>query len=126
MILLIAEDNPGVRSLMRRVFLEPCGTVVECSDGKEAVEGYATNRPDVVLMDVHMPRMDGLAATRSIRQLDPAARVVIVTSYDDEDLRIAAANAGACAYSLKNDLTGLVRLIASIRPVEPQISPSRR
>ena len=63
-----------------------------------------TGQPDIVLMDVRMPRMDGLAATRQIREFHPGARVVIVTDYDDEDLRKAAMEAGARGYVLKQNL----------------------
>jgi len=58
--------------------------------------------------------MDGLAATRQIRRFNPSARVVMVTDYDDEDLRNAASEAGACAYALKQNLTELAGLIRSI------------
>jgi len=61
-----------------------------------------------------MPRMDGFAATRKIRHFDPEARVVIVTDYDDEDLRAAAREAGACGYALKQNLTELPVLIRSV------------
>jgi two-component system response regulator DegU len=65
-------------------------------------------------MDIRMARMDGLTATRQIRQFHPSARVVVVTDYDDEDLRSAAFDAEACCYALKQDLTDLPRLIGSI------------
>jgi DNA-binding NarL/FixJ family response regulator len=58
-------------------------------------------------MDVQMPGVDGLAATRQIIQFDAAARIVIVTDYDDDELRVAAREAGASAYVLKQDLTAL-------------------
>lgn len=114
MTVLIVDDNAGVRRLLRRAVLDTAGTVWECSDGSEALATYANQRPDVVLMDVRMPGMDGLAATRQIREFDPAACVVMVTDYDDEDLRKAASDAGACGYALKQNLTDLSRLIRSI------------
>jgi DNA-binding NarL/FixJ family response regulator len=65
-------------------------------------------------MDIHMHRMDGLTATRQIREFHPAARVLIVTAYEDEELRSAAQDAGACGYVLKDKLTELPRLINAV------------
>lgn len=114
MKVLIVENNDAIRRLLHRAFLDTASTICECSDGADALAAYADCRPDVVLMDVRMPRMDGLTATRQIRQFHPSARVVMVTDYDDEDLRIAASDAGACGYALKNDLTDLPRLIRAM------------
>jgi|SRR5271154_5384214 DNA-binding NarL/FixJ family response regulator len=114
MTVLIVDDNPGVRRLLRRVVLDTASTVWECSDGAEALAVYAERQPDIVLMDIRMSRMDGLAATKQIRKFHPEARVVVVTDYDDEDLRKAASEAGACGYALKQNLTELPRLIRSI------------
>ena len=65
-------------------------------------------------MDIRVSNVDGLAATRQIREFHPQARVVIVTDYDDEDLRKAASEAGARGYALKHNLTDLSGLIRSI------------
>ena len=62
-------------------------------------------------MDIRTPRMDGLAATKQIRSKHPEARVVILTDYDDDDLRAAAVAAGACGYFLKQDLAEVEELI---------------
>ncbi|MEZ4634451.1 MAG: response regulator transcription factor [Caldilineaceae bacterium] len=73
--------------------------VAEASDGNEAVEQVAQHHPDVVLMDVRMPGMDGLAATRAIKKLWPQIRVVLLTMYDH--YRQEAQAAGAEAYLIK-------------------------
>jgi two-component system response regulator DegU len=65
-------------------------------------------------MDMKMPRMDGLKATRQIRQFYPTARIVIVSDYDDEDLRFAASAAGASGYTLKQDLSELINLLQAL------------
>jgi DNA-binding NarL/FixJ family response regulator len=114
MTVLIVDDNPGVRRLLRRVVLGTASVVWECSDGAEALAAYGELRPDIVLMDVRMSKMDGLAATRQLRKFHPDARVVMVTDYDDDDLRKAALEAGACGYALKQNLTELPGLIHSI------------
>jgi two-component system response regulator DegU len=69
-------------------------------------------------MDIRMPRMDGLTSTRRLLSAFPNARVVILTDYDDDQLRIAARDAGACAYALKHNLTQLEEVIleANSRP----------
>jgi CheY-like chemotaxis protein len=114
MTVLIVDDNAAIRRLLRRAVIDTASDVWECSDGSEALAVYTDYRPDIVLMDIRMPRMDGLTATRQIRQFHPTARVVMVTDYDDEDLRNAASEAGACGYALKQNLTNLAGLIRSI------------
>ena len=114
MTILIVEDNASIRRLLRRTLLDIASDVWECSDGDEALAAYSTYRPDVVLMDIRMPRMNGLTATTEIRQRYPSARVIVVTDYDDEDLRIAAAKAGACGYALKQDLGNLPKTVGQL------------
>ncbi len=114
MTVLIVEDNSGVRSLLRRALVGTASQVWERSDGADALQAYTEYQPDVVLMDMKMPRMDGLRATRQIRQSYPSAQIVIVSDYDDEDLRIAASAAGACGYTLKQDLAELIDLLQAL------------
>jgi CheY-like chemotaxis protein len=118
MTVLIVEDNSRVRTLLRRTLVGTASRVWECSDGADALQSYTDYRPDVVLMDLRMPRVDGLLATRQIRQSDPSAKVVMVTDYDDEDLRCAASDAGACGYTLKQDLSELMELLRSLESDE--------
>jgi CheY-like chemotaxis protein len=114
MTVLIVEDNAGMRSLLRRALAGTAGQVWECSDGADALEAYKEHQPDVVLMDMRMPRMDGLKATRQIREAYPSAQIVIVSDYDDEDLRVAASAAGASGYTLKQDLSELINLLQAL------------
>ena len=114
MTILIVDDNPGIRRLLRRALIDTASTIWECSDGPQALPFYTSHRPDVVLMDIRMPVVDGLTAAKQIRKAYPSAKVVIVTDYDNEDLRKAASEAGACGYSLKQNLTKLVPLLRSI------------
>ena len=112
MTVLIVEDNAGVRRLLRRAMERIATEVWECEDGSHALANYRDHAPDLVLMDVRMPIMDGLAAVKQIRRFDPVARIIMVTDYDDEELRLAASGAGAWGYTLKQNLTGLEALVA--------------
>ena len=114
MTVLIVDDNPSLRRLLRRAILDDASSIWECSDGADAENAYVEHRPDIVLMDVRMPGMDGLAATRALRQVDPKATIVFVTDYDDDDIRRAANEAGASGYILKQNLTELAQLLRSI------------
>jgi len=107
MTILIVDDSGSMRRILARAVRQVARQLWECTDGADALAAYAAHSPDVVLMDVQMPRLDRLAATRQIIQFDPAARIVMVTDFDDEELRIAARKAGASGYVLKQDLSGL-------------------
>jgi CheY-like chemotaxis protein len=109
--ILIVEDNPAVRKLIRRAISYLATKVNECEDGADALSTYATHQPDIVFMDIRMQRMDGLHATREILKSYPEAFIVIVTDYDQEDLRNAAFAAGAKGYALKDNLLSLEAFI---------------
>ena len=115
MKILIVDDNAPVRRLIASVMEPSAWSIQECSSGGEALAAYQSMRPDIVLMDVRMKEMDGLETTRRICQTDPNAKVVMLTDYDDTELRRAAAAAGAVHYALKDNLPELVRLIESLR-----------
>jgi CheY-like chemotaxis protein len=112
--ILIVEDNATVRRLIRRAIAHLANEIYECEDGADALKSYSEHQPDLVFMDVRMPRMDGLAATRLIKQNYPTARIVIVTDYDEQELRAAGLAAGAIGYALKDNLTELEDLIARL------------
>ncbi len=112
---LIADDHAVVRRGVR-AFLEmqPDVRIVgEAASGQEAVQKAARHTPDVVLMDLNMPDMDGVAATRKIRRLSPGTQVVVLTSYDDDEHVLPAVRAGAASYLLKDATPA--ELIAAVR-----------
>jgi CheY-like chemotaxis protein len=119
--ILIVDDNAPVRRLVASIVGPLAESIQECSSGEEAVAAYGSTRPDIVLMDIRMKEMDGIEATRRICQADPNAKIVILTDYDDTELRRAAAAAGTVHYALKDNLPDLVRLIETLRDKEGTI-----
>jgi CheY-like chemotaxis protein len=113
--ILIVDDNAPVRRLIASIVQPLAQSIQECSDGREAVLSYRKMQPDIVLMDIRMKEMDGIEAARRICLEDPHAKIVILTDYDDAELRRAAAAAGTPHYALKDNLPDLVRLIESLR-----------
>ncbi len=111
MNVLIVEDNSAMRRLIKKIVSQVADEVYECGDGAEALAAYALHRPDYVLMDIEMSVMDGITATARIRAADPTAKIIIVTDYDQVELREAAQEAGACGYVVKDDLLELVRIL---------------
>jgi CheY-like chemotaxis protein len=114
MKLLIIEDNPQMRQMIREVVADLAEEVIECADGEEAVAAYAAQQfsgEDWVLMDLQMPGIGGLEATRRIRAAFPDAQIIIVTHYDDKHWRTAATEAGARGYLLKENLLELRQML---------------
>jgi CheY-like chemotaxis protein len=104
MKLLIVEDNPKMRRLIKSVVSDLADEVSECEDGEDALENYSKFHPDWVLMDIKMPNVDGLAATQNIINSFPNANICIVTDYGDKKTIDAAFEAGAKGYILKENL----------------------
>ncbi|MDA0184974.1 response regulator transcription factor [Solirubrobacter phytolaccae] len=102
--LLIADDHPVVRNGLRGIFTgDPEFEVLgEASDGREAVTLTLARRPDVVLMDLRMPGTDGVTAIRALAEQSPGTRVLVLTTYSDDSDVLAAIDAGATGYLLKD------------------------
>lgn len=118
--LLIADDHPVVRAGLAGLLSDEPGfeVVGEAADGEEAVRMAAATRPDVVLMDLRMPGVDGVAATARIcagEAGDPPPRVLILTTYESDDQILAAIEAGASGYLLK--AAPQAEIVAGIRSV---------
>jgi DNA-binding NarL/FixJ family response regulator len=101
--ILVADDHPIVRDGLTAILsTQPDFEIVgQAADGLEAVRRAAALRPDVILLDLEMPGLDGVEALRQIRQADPAARAIVFTAYDTDERILAAVRAGAQGYLLK-------------------------
>lgn len=119
---LIVDDHVVVRSGLTAILLafDDLELVGEAPGGHAAIELCATRQPDVVLMDLVMPEMDGATATRAIRRAHPHTQVIALTSFHEGELVTDALQAGAIGYLLKNvsadELAGAIRAAASGRP----------
>ncbi|MEV4364308.1 response regulator [Nonomuraea sp. NPDC004186] len=125
--LLIADDHPIVRDGIRGMFAgDPDFEVLgEAGDGAQAVELARALDPDVILMDLRMPRMDGVSAIKELARLGIAARVLVLTTYDTDRDVLPAIEAGATGYLLKD--TGRDELVRAVRTAargEAVLSPS--
>ena len=114
---LVADDQSMVRAGFRMLLADEADieVVAEASNGKEAVEKAARFDPTVVLMDIRMPELDGLEATRRILAADPDARVLVLTTFDLDEYVYEALRAGASGFVLKDDPPE--QLIAAVRTV---------
>jgi DNA-binding NarL/FixJ family response regulator len=117
--LLIADDHALVRSGLRVMLKREPGFEIigEAGNGREAVELCRSLEPNLVLMDMRMPEMDGLEATRAIKREHPEISILMVTMHDNNDYMLEAAKAGAAGYVLKdasrNELLATMRHVMS-------------
>jgi two-component system invasion response regulator UvrY len=114
MKLLIVDDHAGVRALIRDIVGTMATQVRECASGEEALTLCQAYSPDCVTMDLRMSAMHGLAAVQQIRQLHPAANIVVVTQFDHDIMRERAQRAGADGFVTKDNLTMLRSYIESL------------
>jgi two-component system NarL family response regulator len=111
--------------IMRVVGLQPDMTVVaQANNGEEAVEQFLQHRPDVTLMDLQLPRVNGLHAIRAIRHAQPDARIIVLTMYQGDEDIYRALQAGAAGYLLKDTVPeDLVRVIREVHAGQRAIPP---
>lgn len=124
---LIVDDHKVVRQGLRFLLDQEDGIEVvgECADGQKAVDDVARLKPDVVLLDLLMPKLDGLAALPLVKQARPETRVVVLTSDQNDDRIIDAIRAGAISYLMKT--AGVEEIVAAVRAAasgESRLAPS--
>jgi DNA-binding NarL/FixJ family response regulator len=124
---VVVDDDPLVRVGLRMILDGAPDLLVvgEAADGQEAVDMVLREVPDVVLMDIRMPRMDGLAATRRLREQGSTARIVILTTFDTDRMVLTALRYGAVGFLLKDTPPDeLVRSVHRVALGEPSLSAS--
>ncbi|MCI0747525.1 MAG: response regulator transcription factor [Verrucomicrobia subdivision 3 bacterium] len=112
MKVMIVDDNAEMRALIRSLLRGVATDVFECGDGAAAVSAYASKQPDWTVMDVMMPRVDGISATRIIKQRFPDSRILIITQHENPRLEETAREAGATAFLSKEQLLELTSILA--------------
>lgn len=123
---LIADDQELIRQSLQIVLsavedIEVIGTI---SNGREVVEAVRKNRPDVILMDVRMPEMDGVQCTKIIKETYPNIKIIVLTTFDDDEYIFNALKYGACGYLLKGvSMNELVKAIHTVVNGGAMINP---
>ncbi|MGI8778752.1 MAG: response regulator [Solirubrobacteraceae bacterium] len=124
---VIADDHAVVRQGLRTYLAlqDDIDVVAEAADGAEAVDEVTRHAPDVVLLDLAMPRLDGVGALRELRERAPEARVIVLTSFGEDDRLFAALRAGAAGFLLKDsEPADIVRAIRSAHAGQAPLSPA--
>ena len=124
--ILSVDDHPLLRAGIAGLIADEDDMVLvaEAENGRDAVQKYGQHHPDVTLMDLQMPEMDGLDALEAIRARDPEARVVVLTTYPGDAQVLRALKAGACGYLLKSTLrTELLTTIRAVHAGRKALSP---
>jgi DNA-binding NarL/FixJ family response regulator len=124
---ILVDDQPLLRKGFRMVLEEEPGIVVvgEASDGAAAIDLVSRHNPDVVVMDVRMPGMDGIEATRAITAADPRTRILILTTFDLDEYAFSALRLGASGFILKDVLPSeFVRAVRSVADGDAVLAPS--
>ena len=124
---LVVDDDALVRAGLTMLLagVDDIEIVGEAADGSEVEHAVAEHQPDVVLMDIRMPGMDGLAATEIVRARDPSPEVIVLTTFDADDHVLSALRAGASGFLLKDTSPAdIVRAIRTVAAGEPILSPT--
>jgi two-component system response regulator DegU len=104
---MIVDDNKEMRETLKSLVGSMVNVVDECEDGSEVMQHYRTSHPDFVLMDIAMKSMDGIRATSLLIKEFPDAKVVMVSNYDDEEMKTEALKAGSIGYVHKEYLNAI-------------------
>ena len=127
--ILIADDFEGWRRQARSLLQArpQLQVVAEASDGPEAIQKAEELKPDLILLDIGLPKLNGIEAARQIRQLSPSSKIIFLSQYNDHDVVRAALGIGALGYVHKKDaLSELLLAVDSVLRSEPFVSSSTR
>ena len=131
--ILLVEDQKLMRVGLKSLFEEhmELEIVAEAQSGKEAIEKYKSIHPDITLMDIGLPDMSGIEATKKILEIDSKAKIIILTSHLSENEVIDSLHAGACAYVMKDINTEILKMIIKTVKygamwLDPQVVPILR
>lgn len=114
--IMIADDSDAIRLVLKDILsIDDNEIVAEASDGAEAVDFYQKHKPDVLLLDLAMPKKDGLIVVRELIQFDPNAKIVLITASDDQKIITQCLNEGATTYISKPfDFNSVLKAINDI------------
>jgi DNA-binding NarL/FixJ family response regulator len=124
---LVADDDALVRSALSMMLAgaDDITIVAEAADGNEVARAVAEHQPAIVLMDIRMPGMDGLAATELLRAQENAPEVIVLTTFDADDYVLRALRAGASGFLLKHTPPAdIIRAVRAVAAGEPMLSPT--
>jgi DNA-binding NarL/FixJ family response regulator len=125
--IMLVEDHVLVREGTREMLDQEEGlhVVAEAGDGEQAVQLAAEHRPDIIIMDIAMPKLSGIEATRQIKAANPATSILVLTAYDDDQYVFAFLEAGAAGYLLKDVSTSdLIQAIRAVHAGESVLHPA--
>lgn len=128
---LLVEDQKLIRVGLKSLFDEEINITSEAENGKEAIEKFKTQKPDVILMDIGLPDISGIEITKKILENDNKAKIVILTSHLSEQEVLDSLHAGACAYVMKDTNTDILKMIIKTVKegamwLDPQVVPILR
>ena len=114
--IMIADDSDAIRLVLKDILaIGNFDEIIEASDGATAVDYYSKNRPDILLLDLAMPKKDGYTVVKEIMQIDPNAKIILITASDDQKVITQCLEEGATAYISKPfDFNGVLKAINDI------------
>ncbi len=113
-IIIVDDDYLVVNSLKTIVNASEIEVLAVGYDGREAVELYDLHRPDLILMDIRMEKMNGIEATKKILEIDPDARILLITTFQDDEYISSALSLGCKGYILKQNIQGIIPAINAV------------
>lgn len=115
MKLLLVDDNDNIRRIMKDLYSPYFNEIVECTDGTEVVEQFSSINPDWTVMDIQMKRMDGIEAAEKVIHVEPNAKIILISQFDDVEIVSEARRSGAIAFVKKDSLENVIEVIRNAK-----------